>query len=443
MKYKFGLSLSGGGYRAAAFHLGTLRYLDKVGLLPLVECLSTVSGGSIIGAAYCLHVKTGESFENFETDFKSKLKQDIIRRAVLSFRFMLPVLLVIISLVIIFCISIFSHYAWASLVLFIMLICLIVKLQFKLFPTSEIIEQIYDDMFFKKSKLPDLPDAPILVINSTNLQSARLFYFTKNEISDSTYDNTWGGTKRRVFKHEQFPIAKAVMCSSSVPSLFTPIVLDSNLLLDPNDFDTIKPVLVDGGVYDNQGIHKLTHVTGQFECKSVVVSDAGNQLPFSVSYETNILTLLMRTVDVFMTRIKNFQKMINLYHVRERVTKQIAYTSLGWELNDLVIGAAKHLKSENASEILLQAHGLTKAAATELKDDELKQYLEDKINYSQISKRFPSAEQITIAKNVRTNLTALTDEQINALSLFAECMTEIQVMLYCPVLTKSINSNKA
>ncbi|MEO8498164.1 MAG: hypothetical protein ABI614_24120, partial [Planctomycetota bacterium] len=36
------LALSGGGYRAAAFHLGTLRTLHEAGLLQSVDVLSTV-----------------------------------------------------------------------------------------------------------------------------------------------------------------------------------------------------------------------------------------------------------------------------------------------------------------------------------------------------------------------------------------------------------------
>jgi predicted acylesterase/phospholipase RssA len=46
------LSLSGGGYRAAGFHLGVVGLLDDVGLTPSVTSLSTVSGGTIFGAAW-------------------------------------------------------------------------------------------------------------------------------------------------------------------------------------------------------------------------------------------------------------------------------------------------------------------------------------------------------------------------------------------------------
>lgn len=51
---RFGLALSGGGFRAAAFHLGVLKRLEELGLLARVEMLSTVSGGSITGTLYAL-----------------------------------------------------------------------------------------------------------------------------------------------------------------------------------------------------------------------------------------------------------------------------------------------------------------------------------------------------------------------------------------------------
>src|SRR5436309_4048405 len=54
---RLGLALSGGGFRAAFFHLGVLAHLAEIGELRRVEVISTVSGGSIIGALYYLHVK--------------------------------------------------------------------------------------------------------------------------------------------------------------------------------------------------------------------------------------------------------------------------------------------------------------------------------------------------------------------------------------------------
>ena len=44
---RIGLALSGGGYRAAAYHIGALRALHKLGVLDKVDVISSVSGGSI------------------------------------------------------------------------------------------------------------------------------------------------------------------------------------------------------------------------------------------------------------------------------------------------------------------------------------------------------------------------------------------------------------
>ncbi|MGX5556861.1 patatin-like phospholipase family protein [Bacillus cereus] len=52
-----GLALSGGGFRASFYHIGVLARLADLGLLRSVGIISTVSGGSINGALYYLHLK--------------------------------------------------------------------------------------------------------------------------------------------------------------------------------------------------------------------------------------------------------------------------------------------------------------------------------------------------------------------------------------------------
>lgn len=49
---RLGLALSGGGFRASFFHIGVLARLAELDLLRPIEVISTVSGGSIIGALY-------------------------------------------------------------------------------------------------------------------------------------------------------------------------------------------------------------------------------------------------------------------------------------------------------------------------------------------------------------------------------------------------------
>jgi NTE family protein len=72
-----GLALSGGGSRAIAFHLGCLRALNGIGLLDRVGVISTISGGSIIGAYYAY--TPGKSFAEFESDIRGFLEQGFQR----------------------------------------------------------------------------------------------------------------------------------------------------------------------------------------------------------------------------------------------------------------------------------------------------------------------------------------------------------------------------
>ena len=69
------LSLSGGGGRAAGYHLGTLAYLDRVDLLKDVSILSSVSGGSVIAAKYALTLKTAPEEEPLHDTFRRFYKQ--------------------------------------------------------------------------------------------------------------------------------------------------------------------------------------------------------------------------------------------------------------------------------------------------------------------------------------------------------------------------------
>ncbi|HEV3446123.1 MAG TPA: patatin-like phospholipase family protein, partial [Gemmataceae bacterium] len=51
------LCLSGGGFRAALFHLGAVRRLNELGILSQVTTISSVSGGSILAAHLAQRIK--------------------------------------------------------------------------------------------------------------------------------------------------------------------------------------------------------------------------------------------------------------------------------------------------------------------------------------------------------------------------------------------------
>ena len=78
------ISMSGGGYRATAFHLGTLSYLSKIewegtSMLDRVRVISSVSGGTFTAAHYSASLKQGKSFEEaFKELYNFMCSRDLI-----------------------------------------------------------------------------------------------------------------------------------------------------------------------------------------------------------------------------------------------------------------------------------------------------------------------------------------------------------------------------
>src|SRR5436309_12942405 len=81
-----GLCLSGGGYRAALFHLGAVRRLNELGVLSKISTISSVSGGSILAAHLATTIKPwpepGQSLgsklwqDQVETPFRRFVKRN-------------------------------------------------------------------------------------------------------------------------------------------------------------------------------------------------------------------------------------------------------------------------------------------------------------------------------------------------------------------------------
>lgn len=428
-KKRIGLALSGGGYRASAFHLGTLRTLHKLNLLGKIDVISTISGGSITGAAYCLNQLPYEEFE-------SKMIQvlhtkSVIRYIFQSWIFLRLVLLTILILAV--CIYLYTtHYSWMVTPILLVYLITLFKYQFIVFPVSEVIIKAYDSFFYNGAQLEDLCKKPELAIGATNLQTGRPFTFSKRKMGDSTYAYM---SPPIYYKGKIFPVAQAVTASSCVPFAFSPISIAKGYYYNSDDFIRVKPQIIDGGVYDNQGIQKLTQPGSSYECDIVVTSDAGNKLPFEGLYN-NTLTLLIRTVDVFMARIKNFQMAQNLYQSTGTSNKQIAYLSLGWDIENCIPEFIKSLKSKTIPQSLIEAHKIPNewVASVDQFKMQIAQHLEKIVNYDTILENNLTQTDLKVARNVSTNLKNLGKNQIGCLIIHAENLTELQIKLYCPMI---------
>lgn len=428
---RIGLSLSGGGYRAAAFHLGTLNKLNEMGILDKVDVLSTISGGSITGAAWCLH--EGD-YSSFHQDMIRKLQSiNVLHHIFRSWIFIRTALL---AFTLVIGALILSFTALSGLVFPLLLIFfwLLYKYQYQIFPVSRVIEKVYND-YYQNRTLKDLKSKPLLAIGSSNLHTGRPFTFSKEKMSDSSYSfrREYGPPIR--FKHEYFPVARAVMASSCVPFAFSPVMIDKAFYANADDFTKIKPVLVDGGVYDNQGIQKLTQPKSSYECDIIITSDAGGDFMGDKKYP-NAIALLIRTVDLFMYRIKAVQMVQNIYRNVQGPAKPIAYFSLGWRLDNAIEGFANNLCAGQVLKEVINAHHFPEEWMENPKQykKEIIDHLKKMTGYNTIKQRDLTDEQWQLARDTGTNLTALSPEQVQYLIRQAENFTEIQIKLYCPSL---------
>jgi len=424
---RLGVALSGGGYRAAGFHIGTMKKLHEHGLLDKVDVLSTISGGSIVGAAYCLHQG---SFEEFEKEMVETLStKSVVRFVLTSWRFLITAIPLLMLILATFILP-FTSFAIYTLVPLCILIFTIIKYQFRLLPLSKIIEKAYDAYFFKGAVLSDLCTIPEIAINSTNLQTVRHFTFSARKMEDTAYAYY---NPPIYYKHADFPVSRAVMASTCVPFAFTPVSIDRQYYSNPDLYDTVNPKLIDGGIYDNQGIHKLMQKNSSYSCHVVIVSDAGTILPFEQAYN-NTFTLLLRTVEGFMARIKNFQMMHSIFS--QHHGREVAYLSLGWDIEQCVEGFYRNLLSDNIPSATLNAHELLQVWIEKPKEcrEEILKYIKERVQIERIKSEYISEQELHNIRSIGTNLTPIKKKLLQDMVKHSSVMTELQIRLYCPTI---------
>jgi predicted acylesterase/phospholipase RssA len=204
--YFVGLAMSGGGSRSANFSAACMFELQRIGLLQHVDYISSVSGGSLTAAYYCLNHEKWNP-EEVQKRLTHSFASDILTQCFLPW----------ISVALIF-----TDYDRSDL--------LANTLSANLY-TQNGKAQTFGDL---------LPDRPRLLINATDLQSGRRFVFCNETFNEINSDLS------------KYPIAYAVSASSSVP-----VVLHQVTLRDySTTFENYRH-LVDGGVTDNLGISTL------------------------------------------------------------------------------------------------------------------------------------------------------------------------------------------
>ena len=314
---KVGVGLSGGGFRASFYHLGVLARLAELDVLRHIEVLSCVSGGSILGTCYWLALRrrlldggaTGpvdyvalmrELIRHFEQAVAINLRRQVQGGRLRTF------------------INLWLHKGAMR---------------------SRDVADLLDEHFYRPL-LPDhqplymdhLPfrpldhdpdvagsvefspdrhnwlrrdNVPVLVLNATTVNTGHAWQFTPDWMGESPWSvHQVADTVPRLDWHEydrshdwRIQVGEAVAASACVPGVFEP------LRRLKNTYKGIDVELVDGGLYDNQGVAALL----AHSCNVILLSDAAGQLQLQRQSKAGIKGLASffgRSMETLMERIR-------------------------------------------------------------------------------------------------------------------------------------------
>jgi NTE family protein len=242
------LCLSGGGFRAALFHLGALRRLNELGVLSRVETVSAVSGGSIIAAHLARRVpdwpKPGAPVPDWDATvaapFRGFAGHNLRTGPLLAS--LLP-----------------THWGDRDAAIR----ALAGRIERALTPAA----------------LPDLPERPAYIFSATTMAFGSNWRFARERIGDYRL-----GYLR---PDAEWSVATAVAASSCFPPVFSPMRLE----LEPGDLkggtyrgsdrdELVRHLgLTDGGLYDNMGLEPAWR-----RHRTVLVSDGGGVFDFVLTF---------------------------------------------------------------------------------------------------------------------------------------------------------------
>lgn len=298
---KISLALSGGGSRAIAFHLGCMRALYKKDMLKNIDVISTISGGSIIGAIY---VYTEGTFEEFDKEIikllKNGLKSSIIKE-------LLKKELILNGLY-----NFFDNIIRRKSTL---------RKSSRLIAFMNVLDKKY---FFNKTINNPVKKEINIVINSTELSTKTAFRFGSKETGN------WRCGK---LKNNDFKISKAVVASAAYPLIFPSLKYEDTFVKDGEEKKAVV-FLSDGGIYDNLGttcleIDKTNEFSyNAYPSKNIICCNAGEgqrkTLFFPILHKR-----IVKTIDVMMYRIEN-QSINQLFSSKkENKIENILYSHLG------------------------------------------------------------------------------------------------------------------
>ena len=247
---KIAIALSGGGVRAAVFHLGVLGRLAEDGLLEKITRISTVSGGTLVtGLVYSV---AGNKWPTSNIYLKECLIQT-------------------------------RHYLTKTNIQSNSLFRGIAKLGYFIPGGAKVISKSIQDCWGVSGNLNDILPEPRWVLNATTFESGKNWRFIPQR--------RMGDYVVNYVKKPSISLTDAMVASAAFPGLIGPLVLRTKKFSwfkfkGQNQINT-QPMfkklhLWDGGIYDNLGVEALFKIADKHEYQDdynfLVVSDASNAL---------------------------------------------------------------------------------------------------------------------------------------------------------------------
>ncbi|MFG6416997.1 patatin-like phospholipase family protein [Roseateles sp. DC23W] len=272
---EIGLALSGGGFRATLFHVGSLWRLNELGWLPKVNRYSSVSGGSITAALLGLRWHELQfDAQGISPHFVSKIATPLRT----------------------FCSKGIDVSAGLEGLL-----------SFHSSISDKVTEK-YADGLFGNATLQDFPKgagAPRFTLYATNLQTGSSFRFSQPFLADYRIG---------MIEKPTLSLASAVAASSAFPPVLSPVILKfpANAWKPLEGADCFSDELVelrtqvsltDGGVYDNLGLEGIWD-----RCGTVLVSDAGAPLDVVPSAAAAWTEQSLRVMDIVTNQARALRK---------------------------------------------------------------------------------------------------------------------------------------
>ena len=261
-----GLALSGGGFRATLFHIGSCWRLLELNILSQLARISSVSGGSIFAGVMAsrwtalVQNPTVANYKHLIVDPLRQFCRMQIDTVAVGEGLLTP---------------------WKCV--------------------SDVIQERYSQYLFQNT-LDQLVDSPTFVFNATNLQTGRSFRFAKPYMGDY---------RLGLIRNPNLSLAKVVAASSAFPPFLSPVIFDH-----PGNFEAVQGAdlngrpeyterlyLSNGGVYDNLGLETVWN-----RYQTVLVSDAGAPFAISDTVETDWLKQTLRALDVATDQARALRK---------------------------------------------------------------------------------------------------------------------------------------